>query len=92
VDVSGPVHVDPNYRGSEEQDAGVLVAGAQPNEQCSETKRRYASAADALDREEQGPSAQHVVQRENFALDAVQPHLDAGVRRPAASCENRETK
>jgi hypothetical protein len=79
VYVSGPVRVDPNYRGSEEQDAGVLVAGAQPDEQCSETKRRCAFAADALDREEQGASAQHVVQGEDFALDAVQPHLDAGV-------------
>ncbi len=62
VDVFGPIHVDPNYRGSEEQNAGVLVAGAQPYEQCSETKGRCARAAYALDREEQSPSTQHVVQ------------------------------
>ena len=79
VQVREPVHVDPYHCGGEQENTGVLIARAKTNKECARAKRGHVCTADATDCEVDGACAQHVVQREHFALDAIQPHLCSNV-------------
>ena len=87
VDVFESVDINPNNGREKKEDTSVLIAGAKADKQCSEAQRCQVGAADTTHCKVKCPSTQHVVQRENLALDTVKPYLTSNVNAKKHVCE-----